>query len=217
MSPWFTADVTTLRRLLLAVDRRLHQTRLVSRLDDDERLDLLLEQLEKRAPDPAGEGPAGAARGSGGGNGKSRSGKTAGGGRAGGHASVDATGVAFDVQHIRRALGTVEGRLTDARASSAAAAGQTPAETAAAGRAAVTTADTRAAHQTAAEARDYTGAGGMKPGLGTESQRPRSAGGIENSGARARPPSVYPSAGPAASGVLSVRGQRPASARGAFR
>ena len=33
----FTSDVTTLRRLLSAVDRRLHQTRLVQRLDDDER------------------------------------------------------------------------------------------------------------------------------------------------------------------------------------
>ena len=50
----FTADVTTLRKLLNAVDRRLHQTRLVQRLDDDERLDLLLEQLERRAPDPSG-------------------------------------------------------------------------------------------------------------------------------------------------------------------
>ena len=41
----FTADVTTLGKLLNAVDRRLHQARLVQRLDDDERLDLLLEQL----------------------------------------------------------------------------------------------------------------------------------------------------------------------------
>ena len=49
----FTSDVTTLRRLLSAVDRRLHQTRLVQRLDDDERLDMLLEQLEQRSPDPA--------------------------------------------------------------------------------------------------------------------------------------------------------------------
>jgi hypothetical protein len=191
----FTADVTTLRRLLSAVDRRLHQTRsnpmpripklytlnpkpltlrplkpdtpnpkastlkdqpqtlnpepqtlnpkpstldphcserrLVQRLDDDERLDLLLEQLEKRAPDPRGRAGArgeavafdagGSARGGGAPGGpehgagrkNKRGGGTAagGGGRGGagaGGVALDAAGVELDIQHIRRALGSVE-------------------------------------------------------------------------------------------------------------
>lgn len=98
----FTADVTTLRKLLNAVDRRLHQTRLVQRLDDDERLDLLLEQLERRAPDPSGlnDGVAPKRKGT----------------KPSGYVGpLEAGGVAFDIQHIRSALGSVEDRLADAK------------------------------------------------------------------------------------------------------
>ena len=98
----FTADVTTLRKLLNAVDRRLHQTRLVQRLDDDERLDLLLEQLERRAPDPSGLNDEVAPNT----NSKKPSGYVG---------ARDAGGVAFDIQHIRSALGSVEDRLAEAK------------------------------------------------------------------------------------------------------
>eukprot|EP00775_Hariotina_reticulata_P012249 gene12249-12386_t len=43
----WTADVTSLRKTLAAVDRKLLQMRLIERLEDDERLDALLDQLEK--------------------------------------------------------------------------------------------------------------------------------------------------------------------------
>lgn len=95
----FTSDVTTLRKLLSAVDRRLHQTRLAQRLDDDERLDALLEQLERRAPDPAD------------GAGKQTHFRKGPSGYVG---PMAAGGVAYDVRHIRSALGSVEDRLHDA-------------------------------------------------------------------------------------------------------
>lgn len=44
----FTNDVCLLRKQLSAVDRKLHQMRLQSRLEDDERLHALLMKLEKR-------------------------------------------------------------------------------------------------------------------------------------------------------------------------
>jgi coiled-coil domain-containing protein 77 len=100
----FTSDVTTLRRLLSAVDRRLHQTRLVQRLDDDERLDMLLEQLEQRSPDPAPL-PGGKP------NWDTSSGK----GTKGKKVAADAHGVGYDIDHIRSALGSVEDRLTESR------------------------------------------------------------------------------------------------------
>ena len=99
----FTSDVTTLRRLLSAVDRRLHQTRLVQRLDDDERLDMLLEQLEQRSPDPA---PL---------PGKPNWDTSVGKAKRGKKVAADAHGVAYDIDHIRSALGSVEDRLTEAR------------------------------------------------------------------------------------------------------
>jgi coiled-coil domain-containing protein 77 len=225
----FTADVTALRRLLSAVDRRLHQTRLVQRLDDDERLDLLLEQLEKRAPDPAGHagargegvpfeaaaaarGPGGPERG--GGKKKSQSRAAAGGGAGpGGLSSMDASGVAFDIQHIRRALGSVGERLGDARVSAAAVAGQTPREIADAGRKAAAAANVRAAHETALEAHDYGNM--MKPSpaasKGMGGGRGVSAGGSENSG-----PGVGGGGG-GGGGFNSARplsAQRPATASG---
>lgn len=46
----YTADVTNLRRALAAVDRKLHEMRLVERLGDDERLDAILAHLRHRAP-----------------------------------------------------------------------------------------------------------------------------------------------------------------------
>ncbi|KAI8466961.1 MAG: hypothetical protein J3K34DRAFT_524115 [Monoraphidium minutum] len=46
----WTADVSLLRKQLSAVDRKLTQMRLIDRLEDDERLDTLLDQLQKRAP-----------------------------------------------------------------------------------------------------------------------------------------------------------------------
>ncbi|KAF6256024.1 hypothetical protein COO60DRAFT_1627324 [Scenedesmus sp. NREL 46B-D3] len=75
----WAADVTALRKTLGAVDRKLLQMRLIDRLEDDERLDALLDQLEKRVPAPgaatsaanrkqptpaAGQRPAGTAAGS---------------------------------------------------------------------------------------------------------------------------------------------------------
>ena len=177
----FTADVTTLRRLLSAVDRRLHQTRLVQRLDDDERLDLLLEQLERRAPDPGlaggmkpgepfdaaaavrGAAPGGPERGAGK---KKMSGKVHGTHTDRGVRALDPSGVAFDLQHIRRALGSVEDRLGEARLSAAAVAGQTPREVEEAGRKAAAAAATRAAHETALEAHDYGNMMKPSPGLG---------------------------------------------------
>ncbi|GBF99207.1 hypothetical protein Rsub_12466 [Raphidocelis subcapitata] len=66
----WAADVTLLRKQLAAVDRKLLQMRLIDRLDDDERLDALLDQLQKRAPavPPARKQPRAAAapRGAGG-------------------------------------------------------------------------------------------------------------------------------------------------------
>lgn len=44
----FSRDVSSLRRQLTAVDRRFHAMRLQERLDDDDRLDALLEQIERR-------------------------------------------------------------------------------------------------------------------------------------------------------------------------
>jgi coiled-coil domain-containing protein 77 len=142
----FTADVTTLRRLLAAVDRKLHQTRLTQRLDDDERLDMLMEQLEKRAPDPA---PA-----SGGAHGGVEFRAKDGPGMA---APLDAKGVAFDVQHIRKALSAVEERLSDARVSAAAVAGQTAQEIHDAGKLAAhnAAASARAAGDALDQTRDY--------------------------------------------------------------
>lgn len=48
----FNRDVTALRKALGLTERKLHQMRLVLRLDDDDRLDKLLEMLEKKAPGP---------------------------------------------------------------------------------------------------------------------------------------------------------------------
>ena len=44
----FTNDVCLLRKQLTAVDRKLHQMRLQSRLEDDERLHGLLQKLERK-------------------------------------------------------------------------------------------------------------------------------------------------------------------------
>jgi coiled-coil domain-containing protein 77 len=152
----FTADVTTLRRLLAAVDRKLHQTRLTQRLDDDERLDMLMEQLEKRAPDPA-PGPGGARGGV-----EFRAGNPGGVGDGakngpGMAAPLDAKGVAFDIQHIRAALSAVEDRLSDARVSAAAVAGQTAQEIHDAGKLAAhnTSVSARAAGDALEQTRDY--------------------------------------------------------------
>ena len=46
----FTTDVSLLRKQLAAVDRKLHQMRLLERLQNDERLATLLHSLENRAP-----------------------------------------------------------------------------------------------------------------------------------------------------------------------
>ena len=46
----FTNDITILRKQLAAVDRKLHQMRLIDRLERDERLDALLRYLQKKAP-----------------------------------------------------------------------------------------------------------------------------------------------------------------------
>eukprot|EP01025_Chloroclados_australasicus_P041684 TRINITY_DN4434_c0_g1_i7.p1 TRINITY_DN4434_c0_g1~~TRINITY_DN4434_c0_g1_i7.p1 ORF type:complete len:407 (+),score=37.63 TRINITY_DN4434_c0_g1_i7:49-1269(+) len=47
----FTNDVTILRKQLAAIDRRLHQMRILDRLEDENKLEELLSFLEKRAPD----------------------------------------------------------------------------------------------------------------------------------------------------------------------
>lgn len=47
-SEGFTNDVSLLRKQLSAVDRKLHQMRLQSRLEDDERLHGLLQKLERK-------------------------------------------------------------------------------------------------------------------------------------------------------------------------
>lgn len=44
----FTNDISLLRKQLVAVDRKLHQMRLQSRLDDDERLHSLLQKIEHK-------------------------------------------------------------------------------------------------------------------------------------------------------------------------
>ncbi|KAF5830416.1 hypothetical protein DUNSADRAFT_14637 [Dunaliella salina] len=49
----FTADVTHLRKTLTAVDRKLHEMRLIERLDDDDRLDTILNHLRRTRPDSA--------------------------------------------------------------------------------------------------------------------------------------------------------------------
>jgi hypothetical protein len=58
------ADISALRKQLAAIDRRLLQMRLVERLEDNERLDRLLDQLEGKAA--AAEGGAGGGGGGGG-------------------------------------------------------------------------------------------------------------------------------------------------------
>ena len=61
----FTADITNLRKSLIAVDRKLHQMRLIHRLEDDERLDAILDELERRAPSmPSDPGDVGSDAGS---------------------------------------------------------------------------------------------------------------------------------------------------------
>lgn len=47
-SEGFTSDVTMLRQQLASVDRKLHQMRLQSRLEDDERLDGLLKKVQTK-------------------------------------------------------------------------------------------------------------------------------------------------------------------------
>ncbi|KAG2498150.1 hypothetical protein HYH03_003908 [Edaphochlamys debaryana] len=53
----WTADVTALRKTLGAVDRKLHEMRLVERLEDDDRLDAILAHLRKKAPNVPLPGP----------------------------------------------------------------------------------------------------------------------------------------------------------------
>ncbi|KXZ44254.1 hypothetical protein GPECTOR_70g485 [Gonium pectorale] len=65
----WTADVTVLRKMLTAVDRKLHEMRLVERLEDDDRLDTILKQLRQKAPKGVqlpGRSPAPAQGGGGG-------------------------------------------------------------------------------------------------------------------------------------------------------
>ena len=61
----WAADVALLRKQLAAVDRKLLQMRLIDRLDDDERLDALLDQLQKKAPPVAAAAGKAAAAASG--------------------------------------------------------------------------------------------------------------------------------------------------------
>jgi coiled-coil domain-containing protein 77 len=66
------ADVSALRKQLSAIDRRLLQMRLMERLEDDERLDRLLDQLGgKGAARGGGVGPPARPGSSGGGSVKS--------------------------------------------------------------------------------------------------------------------------------------------------
>ena len=51
----YIADVSAMRKKVTATERRLHQMRLCNRLDDDEKLDALLESLAARAPSPERE------------------------------------------------------------------------------------------------------------------------------------------------------------------
>lgn len=46
----FTNDVSLLRKQLASVDRKLHQMRLLDRLEDDDRLASVLQQLQKKVP-----------------------------------------------------------------------------------------------------------------------------------------------------------------------
>eukprot|EP00899_Mesostigma_viride_P008061 jgi/Mesvir1/17256/Mv07665-RA.1 len=46
----FTNDITLLRKKLAVVDRRLHQMRLMDRLEDDDRLDALIAAMERYVP-----------------------------------------------------------------------------------------------------------------------------------------------------------------------
>lgn len=59
----FTNDITILRKQLAVVDRKLHQMRLVDRLECDERLEALLRYLHKKAPG-VGTGSEAGSRGS---------------------------------------------------------------------------------------------------------------------------------------------------------
>lgn len=66
----WTADVTNLRKLLVAVDKKLHEMRLVERLGEDDRLDTILAHIRNKTPqvDPdAIKGLSGGATGPGGG------------------------------------------------------------------------------------------------------------------------------------------------------
>ncbi|GIL62982.1 hypothetical protein Vafri_17149 [Volvox africanus] len=62
----WTADVTALRKTLTAVDRKLHEMRLVERLEDDDRLDAILKHLRKKAPKVLLPGPSGSGASGGG-------------------------------------------------------------------------------------------------------------------------------------------------------
>ncbi|KAJ9527458.1 hypothetical protein QJQ45_025730 [Haematococcus lacustris] len=47
----WSADVTSLRKQLTAIDRRLHEMRLADRLDDEDRLEAIIHGLRRRAPE----------------------------------------------------------------------------------------------------------------------------------------------------------------------
>lgn len=91
----FTADITHLRKSVVAVDRKLHQMRLVHRLEDDERLDALLDDLERRAPSvPVDHGDVNS--------------------EAGSDTSATA-GLRRDLAGLRAGLAGLDSRLVDAR------------------------------------------------------------------------------------------------------
>ncbi|KAL6765160.1 centriole proteome protein [Haematococcus lacustris] len=119
----WSADVTSLRKQLTAIDRRLHEMRLADRLDDEDRLEAIIHGLRRRAPE-ALSAPAQGLKGQ-----KPRvaSGKpgSKGGGGGGGddvHAGKDVhggkDGVAGGLQEMRARILELEARLIAKRKGS---------------------------------------------------------------------------------------------------
>ncbi|EFJ43281.1 centriole protein [Volvox carteri f. nagariensis] len=96
----WTADVSALRKTLTAVDRKLHEMRLVERLEDDDRLDAILKHLRKKAPKVPLPCPPG-------------SGAASGPGLSGGETQSVKSALAEGLQDVRSRVKDLELRLAD--------------------------------------------------------------------------------------------------------
>ncbi|KAG2433514.1 hypothetical protein HYH02_012632 [Chlamydomonas schloesseri] len=102
----WAADVSALRKMLTAVDIKLHEMRLVERLEDDDRLDAILHVLRKKAPKVALPGPAGGGKAGGGHHHSQHQG-------GGGEVQSVKSALAEGLQDVRHRVRELEQRLAD--------------------------------------------------------------------------------------------------------